>query len=101
MTPVSPGATVEQHREEVVIYRLQFADWSVDMERPDDKAATIRVQSKRGIDPLSIKVLPYQPGSKYHDVRITGGSKKGIYEVVRVVKSPLETRRRSFIVLVQ
>jgi hypothetical protein len=101
MIIVRPGESLEQHRDEVVIYRLQFDVWSADMDKPDDKAASIRVESKRGVNPLAVKVQPYQNGTKCHDIRITGGSKNGIYEIVRMVKSPTETRRRSFTVAVR
>jgi hypothetical protein len=88
MVAVKPGDTV--------VYQLKFADWSADLERPDNKNARIALKVLTG-EPLNLKVLPYAPGSQLQEVRISGGGKKrGDYQVTRTVKSNEEVRVRSF-----
>lgn len=100
MVVVNPGDTVVQSRGDVVVYRLPFATWSSNLERPDDKSARISQKITTG-EPLLVKTLPYAPGSQAQEVRISGGGKKrGQYEIIRTVKSATETRVRSFTVQV-
>jgi hypothetical protein len=100
MITVKPGETVIQHPEDVVVYRMLFADWSIDLDRPENTAARVTVASVRGVEPLQMRPLPYKPGTPAQDIRVTGGSKNGLYEVVRTVKSPTEVRRRAFLISV-
>jgi hypothetical protein len=100
MIVAKPGETFEQHRDDIVVYQLKFADWSTNLEKADDRTATIRANVQKGRDQIFAKALPYRPGSQVQEVRVSGGSKNGVYEIVRIVKSPTETRRRSFIVKV-
>jgi len=100
MVTVKPDEQVTQTRDDVVIYQLKFDDWSEGLDRPDDKNAKITLHVVTGV-PLMLKVLPYVPGSRMQTVRLSGGgTKRGVYEVIRVVKSPTETRRKSFLVSV-
>ena len=100
MIVAKPGDSFQQHRDDVVIYQLKFEDWNTDLDRPDDKSATIRALMQRGRDLVITKALPYKIGSQVQEVRVSGGSKNGVYEIVRVVKSATETRRRSFLITV-
>lgn len=98
MVIVKPGDVVTQHREDVVVYQLKFDDWSAGLDRPDNKNARITQRVVTG-EALNLRVLPYENGSQMQQVRLSGGGKKrGEYEIVRLVKSATETRRRSFTV---
>jgi hypothetical protein len=108
MIIAKPDETYEQHKDDIVIYRLEFTDWSRDVNNPDDTRAVIRIEAVRGHQVIAtFQVLPYQAGQRWHDVRVSGGLRNSSYHVVRTVKSiemknvPSESRRRAFTVNVK
>ena len=102
--PVKPGEEVTQQVEDVVIYELKFSDWKTNLDKPDDKHAKIAVRAIHGEPSLTARVVPPEqgPGGNSQEVRVAGGSRRGSYEIVRLVKSKKadETRKLAFTIKV-
>lgn len=108
MIIAKPGESYEQHAQDVVVYRLQFEDWSADVTNPDDTKAVVRHEAKRGkTSTTTFQVLPYRPGHRWHDVKVSGGLRNSSIEVVRTVKTVqaanvvVESRRRAFTITIR